>query len=107
MRRTDGSAYSAARSFGADGATMPFAPPPHAPLPRTGWRLAPSTRCDAGATPRIARSLEDGPFYARSIIETTWDGRAATGVHEHLSLDRFRRRAVRLLLPFRMPRTVA
>lgn len=107
VRRTDGSAYSAARSFDAAGATMPFEPPPHAPLPPTRWRLAPSTRCDPGATPGVVRTLEDGPFYARSVIETTWHGTSATGVHEHLSLDRFRRRAVRLLLPFRMPRTIA
>ena len=57
----------------------------------------------AHAPPRL-RSLEDGPFYARSLIESTLLGERVHGVHESLSLDRFAAPWVQALLPFRMPR---
>jgi carotenoid 1,2-hydratase len=48
--------------------------------------------------------LEDTPFYARSLIETTLGGTKVAAVHESLSLDRVANPCVRLMLPFRMPR---
>ena len=40
----------------------------------------------------------------RSLVETRLLGHAAGGIHEVVSLDRFRSRPVQLMLPFRMRR---
>jgi carotenoid 1,2-hydratase len=105
MRR-DGSAGAFALRFDAAGADHDIALPPHVDLPATGWRIARSTRADPArhATTRVLQTLEDTPFYARSLIATQWEGLAVTAMHESLSLTRFRAPWVRALLPFRMPR---
>ena len=51
------------------------------------------------------KTLEDTPFYARSLLDTHLLGQAAVAVHESLSLARFRSGWVQAMLPFRMPRT--
>jgi len=81
----------------------PLAP---ARLPTTFWRIDRETRDDSGETARVMRTLEDTPFYARSLIESRVQGEKVTAVHESLSLDRFRRPWVQLILPFRMPRAL-
>jgi carotenoid 1,2-hydratase len=78
--------------------------PPEFALPRSAWRVPRVTRADPGDTPRIVRTLEDAPFYARSLVASAVLGERVVAVHESLSLDRFRARWVQLLLPFRMPR---
>ncbi len=100
--RTGGDVSLALR-FGADGEAMPFDPPPFVPLRPTGWRIARRMRSeDAGEV--TARTLEDTPFYARSVIRSQLCGEVASGMHESLSLDRFAKKWVQLMLPFRMPR---
>lgn len=74
----------------------------HVDLGRTRFGLPRAARVEAGAPCRIVRTLEDGPFYARSVVETSVGGRRACGVHETVSLERFASRWVRFLLPFRM-----
>ena len=81
------------------------APPRHA-LPATGWRLPRTTRGEADAPPRLSKTLEDAPFYARSLLEGRYGGEPAAIVHESLSLQRFRLPIVQAMLPFRMPRTL-
>lgn len=54
---------------------------------------------------RLVRTLEDTPFYARSLIEERVDGQIARGVHESLDLCRFRRGWVQHLLGYRMSRS--
>lgn len=78
--------------------------PPPVPLPRTHWRIARATRADDGYSACVLRTLEDTPFYARSLLSARLCGEPVTAMHESLSLDRFRAGWVRLLLPFRMPR---
>lgn len=56
------------------------------------------------ANPSIIKTLEDAPFYSRSLIETTIDGVRRRGFHESLSGDRLKSPHVRAMLPFRMPR---
>lgn len=73
-------------------------------LPPTLWRISRRTNCDLGTKPRLIKTLEDTPFYARSLIETTIAGTPITMVHESLSLSRFANPIVRAMLPFRMPR---
>lgn len=72
----------------------------------TAWGLEREAPVDASASaaPRVARALEDTPFYARALVETTLGGRAVTAMHEELSLERLQRRWVQALLGFRMGR---
>jgi len=102
VTRRNGTALSLAYGFDANGDVEAFDPPPIVTLPRTRWGLDRSTR--STNTPTIAQSLEDGPFYARSVVEADWLGERVTCLHEQLSLARFDQRWVRALLPFRMPR---
>jgi GT2 family glycosyltransferase len=48
----------------------------------------------------VARTLEDTPFYSRSVLSSDGTGAWDT-VHESLDLDRFASRWVQFLLPFR------
>jgi len=86
------------------GSVADFEPPPRVPLSGTGWRIARATRCEAGGTARAVETLEDTPFYARSLVATRLLGEDVVAMHESLSLRRFDTRWVQALLPFRMPR---
>jgi carotenoid 1,2-hydratase len=101
LRRT-----TLALRFDASGAMRTLEPPPVAPLPPTLWRIPRAARADAGSDAIVLRTLEDTPFYSRSLVAARVLGEAVTAVHESLALDRFRRGWVRLLLPFRMPRSL-
>lgn len=76
-------------------------------LPPTAWSVPRTYRGPAGHRVRVARALEDTPFYARSQLELTGASEKLTAVHETLSLDRFRSPLVRMLLPARMRRVTA
>ena len=102
--RCDGSTLSLSLLFSPDGTVEERGAPPLARLPGTLWRVPRPTRADADAPPRLVRTLEDAPFYARSEVASRLWGEEARGVHEALSLERFRQTWVKLLLPFRMPR---
>jgi carotenoid 1,2-hydratase len=73
-------------------------------LPRTAWGIDSAVRCDQGQTPQRVLSLEDTPFYSRSLVAASQRGQPVTMMHESLSLDRFRSRWVQTLLHCRMPR---
>jgi len=88
--------------FDASGAVQHLPPQPVSPLPRTGWRVARSTRSEGAAS--VLQTLEDAPFYARSLVQSNLCGQAVTAVHESLSLQRFVQPVVQCMLPFRMPR---
>jgi carotenoid 1,2-hydratase len=104
VSRRDGGALSLAVRIDAAGTVRAFDPPPRVALPPTQWRVARSTRADLPHAAAVARTLEDTPFYARSLLATHLLGERATAMHESLSLDRFRAPWVQALLPFRMPR---
>ncbi len=71
----------------------------------TGWQLPVRARGDLQApSPRLLQSLEDTPFYGRHLVQTTLLGEPVTGVTEIVDLERFQRRWVQALLPFRMRR---
>ncbi len=103
MRR-DGSQSALALRFKADGTAAEMEPLPHVALPTTGWRLARHTRADAGSAVRVRQTLENAPFYARSLLDTQLYRERSAAFHESLSLDRFSSALVRAILPFRMPR---
>lgn len=103
-REVDGAVSSVAFSIDARGRERALTGlVPHA-LPRTAWGLERVVRADVGARPRVARTLEDGPFYARDLVDTELDGARVRVVSEALSGARLGRGWVRFLSGFRMGR---
>lgn len=94
-----------ALNISPSGRTHELAPPPRVSLPATGWRIQRETHADSGFLPTVTSTLEDAPFYARSLLITQIEGERMQAVHESLSLERFRSSWVRTLLPFRMRRS--
>jgi len=88
---------------GHDGRIIEQDTAPRRALGRTGWRIDRETRCPG--TARVAATLEDTPFYARSRLQVDDGPDRHQAMHESLSLERFTRPWVRLMLPFRMPRS--
>jgi carotenoid 1,2-hydratase len=70
-------------------------------LPPTRWQLP---RRISAASPSLSKTLEDTPFYSRSLINAEMFGDSVTAIHESLALDRFTAPWVQAMLPFRMPR---
>ncbi len=88
-----------------DGTARSIEAPPTARLASTPvWRIRRATRSDGGSTAAVVKTLEDTPFYVRSIIQSQIGGDAIRAMHESLSLDRFVNPVVQRMLPFRMPR---
>jgi carotenoid 1,2-hydratase len=104
VERQDGSTLALGLQFGAGKAASVFSPPPRVALPHTAWRLPRGTRADPPGGARLLQTLEDGPFYARSVLRTRLLGEDATAIHESLCMRRWAAPAVQLMLPFRMPR---
>lgn len=107
VERRDGSGLNLALKFDAQGGVETFKAPPVTALPPTPiWRIERSTRADGAQGAGVRHTLEDTPFYSRSMIQTRLLGETVTGMHESLSANRLRADWVRMLLPFRMPRTL-
>jgi carotenoid 1,2-hydratase len=70
----------------------------------TRWLVPRATRTDAGTSARVVKTLEDAPFYARSLIDASVLGERVTAIHESLSLRRFSHPIVKWMLPYKMPR---
>jgi carotenoid 1,2-hydratase len=102
-RRRDGTRQRLALRFHPDGRLEDMDVPPDTRLPRTRWGIRRATQ--GAAT--IERTLEDTPFYARSVLRTHLCGEDATAVHESLDLDRFAALPIQLMLPFRVPRALS
>lgn len=82
-----------------------LAAPPTRALPDSAWGLARCSPVDDQL--RQLLTLEDGPFYSRSLMGAQAPGATPSGrhgVHERVDLRRFESRWVQALLPFRMPR---
>ncbi len=101
-RRRDGSRFDLAVKFDPQGRMQFFDPPPAVPLNRTGWRVERSVRSDGEAS--LVRTLENAPFYSRSVVSAKLLGEPVALMHESLSLDRFKMLIMQAMLPFRMPR---
>ncbi len=90
------------RRFADDGSSADIDVGQSIKLPPTlVWRMPRPARGEQGLA--VARTLEDTPFYSRSVLSSDGSGQWDT-VHESLDLDRFASRWVQFLLPFRMPR---
>lgn len=103
-QRRDGSHHGLSLRFHADRPPETVTAPPVCALPGGSWRVARASRNDHGVPLRPVQAFEDGPFYTRSLLAGQWHGEPLLAVHESLDLDRFARRWVQTLLPFRMPR---
>jgi carotenoid 1,2-hydratase len=90
--------------FDNAGNAEPIDLPQSVRLPRTRWLVARNTRADAGQTARVDKTLEDSPFYARSLVNARVAGERVTAIHESLSLTRFASPIVKWMLPYKMPR---
>ncbi len=74
------------------------------PYRNSAWQLPLEARSDNGTNARHIETWEDGPFYARNLIEHQIAGLNVKSVHEVVSLHRFDMTIVQAMLPFRMPR---
>ena len=101
-QRRDGSRIDLAMTCDPQGRIQVFDPPPVAELRQTRWRIGRSVRSEEAA--HLVRTLEDTPFYARSLVAAKLLGEHVMLMHESLSLDRFNMPVVQAMLPFRMPR---
>lgn len=92
----DGASIDVSCCVHADGSRSNRPAGPLRALGRTRWGVL------QGGEPgmEIVRTLEDTPFYARSLVRVG----TAIGVHETISLDRFAARWVQRLIPYRMRR---
>ena len=104
VRQKQGADRVIAQRFHADGRNEAFEAPPRQPLPRTGWRIQRRMRSEGSEPARVQQTLEDTPFYTRSVVGATLLGERVSAVHETLNAPRVASTAVRLMLPFRMPR---
>ncbi len=95
------SALTLAMRYSAAGGVEDFAAAARVTLPRTGWRVPRQIRAEA---PAVTGTLEDTPFYARSVVSAGLLGQRVTAMHESLSMSRFTHPVVQAMLPFRMPR---
>jgi len=75
---------------------------PTSALPRTMWGIPRSTRLDDHGKARLIHDLEDGPFYARSLLSANVCGEDVIAMHEEMSCTRLARSWVRFLVGFRM-----
>jgi carotenoid 1,2-hydratase len=104
VTRRDGSDASLALEFDPDGTARRFVPAPRQALPASHWRVARGTRGEPHRPAAVLQTLEDGPFYVRSLLRSQVLGQSVLAMHESLSLQRFSAGWVQMMLPFRMPR---
>jgi carotenoid 1,2-hydratase len=105
VRQKSGGDRVLALRFERSGRVEPFEPPPRQPLTRTAWRIGRTMRTEPTQPARVIETLEDTPFYVRSVLESGLLGERVVSMHETLNVPRFASTAVRLMLPWRMPRT--
>lgn len=100
-----GAEKTLALQFKPDGRVLETSLPPISPIPRTLiWRMKRQSHADQGYSACVVKTLEDTPFYSRSVVETVIGGQYCRGVNESLSGPRFGSAIVQRMLPYRMPR---
>lgn len=102
--RRDGSKASIRRTFFPNGRHEPLVDIDEQALGPTRWGVGRTVPSDTDCDVRVVRSLEDTPFYARTLAAGTLRGKEMHLMHETVDLDRFKRAWVQFLVPFRMRR---
>ncbi len=102
--KRSGASRLVAQRFAPDGSTNAFEASPRQRLaPSALWRIDRQVRAASAAN--VLRTLEDTPFYARSLIDLPLPGgQRVQAVHETLDVPRLVSPVVQAMLPFRMPR---
>ncbi len=98
----DGSRSGFALRIKEDGVPQEIAIPKPVELGRAFWRMGRPAHADHPLDD--VKTLEDSPFYTRSLFHTRIDEETVPVFHESLSLDRFTNPLVQRMLPFKMPR---
>ena len=104
VRPKQGPGRVVAQRFSPDGSYTAFTAPARHNLPSSGWRLSRGMCSESSQAPKVLSTLEDTPFYVRSLLRTQLLGENVTAVHESLDIPRLVSLPVRFMLPFRMPR---
>lgn len=76
-------------------------------LSNTHWQVPRAIRSDREQPPQLRCTLEDSPFYSRSLVDVQLGGHSGIAIHESISLQRFASGWVRFLLPFKIRRAQA
>jgi carotenoid 1,2-hydratase len=105
VRQKVGADRVLALRFDRDAKVDAFEPPARQRLPRTAWRIDRTMRTDAGTPAVVTQTLEDTPFYVRSVLSSGLLGETVVSMHETLNVPRLTSTAVQWMLPWRMPRT--
>jgi carotenoid 1,2-hydratase len=104
VNRRDGNHDRLALDVDARGNVREIEGPAVSDLPPTFWKINRKAWHDEGKPPRVIKTLEDTPFYARSALASRLEGEDVVMMHESLNLNRLKSPIVRTMLPFRMPR---
>jgi len=104
VRQKEGADRVIAVRFQPSGDFEHFKAPERQTLPRTAWRIDRTMRTDAQHPASVTQTLEDTPFYVRSVLTSGLLGESVVSVHETLNVPRLVSTAVQLMLPWRMPR---
>jgi carotenoid 1,2-hydratase len=102
VERRDGSRLLVTRAFEPGGRISDGFPVRTTACTPTMWLMRREVHGDHDTRPEVVRTLEDTPFYSRSLVRTRFFGRDAEGTHEALDCNRFRSRVVQFMLPYRM-----
>lgn len=100
----DGDRRLVAQRFAPSGESFGFETPKKYSLKPSAWRVGRNFYSESIDAPEIISTLEDTPFYVRSLIDTELLGEKLRAVHESLDIPRLVSLPVRLMLPWRMPR---
>ena len=101
----NGSQKRLSRIFKKDGTSVEIPHPPQAKLNHSPiFRIPRRTASQSALGAHVLETLEDAPFYSRSMIETDVCGERVLAMNEAYESARFRSPITKLMLPFRMPR---
>lgn len=104
IREKSGDERLLALRFKPDQTIEPFEAPDRQALPKAFWRVGRSVRSEGHEPARVIQTLEDAPFYVRSVLRSRLLGEDVVSMHETLNIPRLDRLSTRLMLPWKMPR---
>ena len=104
IREKTGTHNLLALRFMPDGRIENFQAPQRQSLPKAFWRVGRSIRTEENFPARVIETLEDTPFYVRSVLQSKLLGEEVVSMHETLKVPRLDTVSTRLMLPWKMPR---